>query len=158
MFSNEPDHGRAPSEVLEVALPRGADGRYTKEVGAPFGPDDVVWSFVDGCVSPFISGAQRLADGNTLVMFGPQGRIVEVDPGGDVVWEYWSPFSGEVRMPDGSHPQPGAPFMYAAFRATFIRADHPALCGRLLSPLDPQPPPSVLYEAELAPFRSAPPR
>jgi hypothetical protein len=30
----------------------------------------------------------RLASGNTLVSLGPTGRIVEVDPAGDVVWRY----------------------------------------------------------------------
>jgi len=45
-----------------------------------------------------------------------------------------------VRNADGSMPQPGLdenPF--ALFRATRIPADHPALAGRTLAPLDPQP-------------------
>jgi hypothetical protein len=88
-----------------------------------------------------------------MIAFGPQGRFVEVTADGEIVWEYWSPYSGEVRLPDGSLPQPGSPFMYAAFRATFVPADHPALAGRDLSPLDPQPAASILREAELAPFR-----
>ena len=94
-----------------------------------------------------------MSNGNTLVTFGPQGRFVEVTPAGEIVWEYWTPYSGEVRMPDGSWPQPGAPFVYATFRATFIPADHEALAGRNLEPLDPQPAASVLREEELAPFR-----
>jgi hypothetical protein len=153
-FSNTV-RGAAPpySEVVEFTPPRNQDGRYELEDGVPFGPGEPVWTFSDGFFSPFISGAQRLANGNTLVNFGPQGRIVEATPEGDIVWEYWSPYSGEVRLPDGSHPQPGAPFMYAAFRATFVPVDHPALRGRTLEPLDPQPAPSVLREDELAPFR-----
>jgi len=155
-FSNEV-RGAAPpySQVVEFVPPLNPDGSYQIEPGQPFGPVEASWTFSDGFFSPFISGAQRLANGNTLVNFGPQGRIVEATAQGEIVWEYWSPYSGEVRMPDGSHPQPGAPFMYAAFRASFIPATHPALTGRNLRPLDPQPAPSKLREHELAPFRMA---
>lgn len=155
VFSNEAVNAAAAySEVVEFSPPLTADGRYTLAGDRPFGPAAPVWTYSDnGFFSPFISGAHRLADGNTLVNFGPQGRFVEVNPSGEIVWEYWSPYSGEVRLPDGSLPQPGRPFMYAAFRATFIPADHPALAGRDLVALDPQPAPSVLREEELAAFR-----
>ena len=42
--------------------------------------------------SPFISGAQRLKNGNTLICEGQWGRIFEVTPQKEVVWEYISPF------------------------------------------------------------------
>ena len=42
--------------------------------------------------SPFISGAQRLKNGNTLICEGQWGRIFEVTPNKEVVWEYISPF------------------------------------------------------------------
>ena len=154
-FSNEVTHASPPySQVVEFVPPVGANGRYTLGAEQPFGPDQAAWTYSDnGFFSPFISGAQRISNGNTLVTFGPQGRFVEVTTEGEIVWEYWTPYSGEVRMPDGSWPQPGAPFVYATFRATFIPADHEALAGRNLEPLDPQPAPSVLREEELAPFR-----
>jgi len=44
--------------------------------------------------SPHISGAQRLASGNTLICEGQWGRIFEVTPECDIVWEYVSPFTG----------------------------------------------------------------
>lgn len=47
------------------------------------------WSFF----SPFISSAQRLAAGNTLIVEGTKGRIFEVTRSGEIVWEYMSPFS-----------------------------------------------------------------
>ncbi len=154
-FSNDGFGVTAPvSQVLEIAPPLVADGRYEIEPDRPYGPTELVWCYSDGDFhSPFISGAHRLSNGNTLVTFGPQGRFVEVTTSGEIVWEYWSPYSGELRMPDGTLPQPGAPFMYSTFRATFIPSDHPAVSGRDLEPLDPQPPPSVLREQELAPFR-----
>lgn len=48
------------------------------------------WAFY----SSFISGAQRLDNGNTLICEGMQGRLFEVTPEGEVVWEFVSPFFG----------------------------------------------------------------
>ena len=91
--------------------------------------------------APFVSGAQRLANGNTLVAAGTGGEIFEVTAAGEVVWEYRVPYWGEVvRNADGSLPQPRIderPF--SIFRATRIPADHPGLAGRTLAPLEPQP-------------------
>jgi len=44
--------------------------------------------------SGFISGAQRLKNGNTLITEGGSGRIFEVTRAGKVVWEFISPFRG----------------------------------------------------------------
>jgi len=45
--------------------------------------------------SPFISSAQRLPNGNTLITEGSGGRIIEVTPNHEIVWEYISPYWGE---------------------------------------------------------------
>ena len=45
--------------------------------------------------SPFISSAQRLPNGNTLITEGSGGRIFEVTAGHDLVWEYISPYWGK---------------------------------------------------------------
>jgi hypothetical protein len=42
--------------------------------------------------SHFISGAQRLENGNTVICEGLWGRFFEVTPSGDIVWEYISPY------------------------------------------------------------------
>lgn len=46
--------------------------------------------------SPFISSAQRLPNGNTLITEGSGGRIFEVTAGHGIVWEYISPFWGKL--------------------------------------------------------------
>jgi hypothetical protein len=55
----------------------------------------IVWEYADQSIfeffSPYISGAQRLPNGNTLICEGCHGRIFEVTNGGEVVWEYVSP-------------------------------------------------------------------
>ncbi|GAB6179627.1 aryl-sulfate sulfotransferase [Desulfotomaculum defluvii] len=45
--------------------------------------------------SPFISGAQRLPNGNTLITEGSGGRLIEVTEDHEIVWEYISPYWGK---------------------------------------------------------------
>jgi hypothetical protein len=45
--------------------------------------------------SPFISSAQRLPNGNTLITEGSGGRIIEVTKDHELVWEYISPYWGK---------------------------------------------------------------
>ena len=46
--------------------------------------------------SPFISSAQRLPNGNTLITEGSGGRIIEVTIDHEIVWEYISPYRGTL--------------------------------------------------------------
>lgn len=48
----------------------------------------------DRFYSPFISGAQRFPNGNTLITEGSGGRIIEVTADHELVWEYISPYWG----------------------------------------------------------------
>jgi len=45
--------------------------------------------------SPFVSSAQRLPNGNTLITEGSGGRIIEVTPDHRIVWEFISPHFGQ---------------------------------------------------------------
>jgi hypothetical protein len=45
--------------------------------------------------SPYISAAQRLPNGNTLITEGSDGRILEVTPDFRTVWEYINPYYTE---------------------------------------------------------------
>lgn len=45
--------------------------------------------------SPFISSAQRLPNGNTLICEGSGGRLIEVTADHELVWEYISPYWGK---------------------------------------------------------------
>lgn len=44
--------------------------------------------------SPFVSSAQRLPNGNTLITEGSDGRIFEVTKDYEIVWEYINPYEG----------------------------------------------------------------
>jgi len=76
------------------------------------------WTFF----SPHTSGAQRLASGNTLICEGQWGRVFEVTPGGEIVWEYINPHQGAQR--------PGV-LANSLFRAYRYTADAPEIRGRL---------------------------
>jgi len=143
VFDNVVPNNRPPySAVLEIAPPLLEDG-YAIADGKPYGPEEANRKYIaEDTVSmfaPFISGAHRMASGNTFVTVGPKGRYMELAPSGKVIWDYWTPYSGDARMPDGTFPQPVGPLIYATFRATHISIDHPAVAGKSLLPLDPQP-------------------
>lgn len=59
----------------------------------------------------FISSVQRLENGNTLITEGNDGRVFEVTPEGEIVWEYYEPF--------------GVGFVYRAYRypESYLPAD-----------------------------------
>lgn len=50
----------------------------------------------DHFYSCYISSAQRLPNGNTLITEGSDGRLLEVTPEHEIVWEYISPYFGSV--------------------------------------------------------------
>ena len=50
--------------------------------------DDVVWSYTGDFYSTNLSGAQRLASGNTFICSGRQARFMEVTSDGKLVWDY----------------------------------------------------------------------
>ena len=70
--------------------------------------------------SPFISNAQRLPNGNTLITEGSDGRIFEVTAEHEIVWEYICPYKGTVGMPMN--------WVYRAYRVPYEwvpQAPHP---------------------------------
>lgn len=72
---------------------------------------DIVWEYSPGSqitpnqkygfelFSPFISSAQRLPNGNTLVTEGSDGRVIEVTRDREIVWEYISPYLWDSSVP-----------------------------------------------------------
>lgn len=143
IFNNDVPYARPGySEVLELVTPL-TDSGYAIEYGKPFGPESPAWRYVasdtSSFYSPFISGAHRMSNGHTFVTEGARGRFFEVNTKGQVIWEYLTPYAGTARLPDGRFPQPVGPHEYAIFRATHIPLDHPAVAGKTLEPLDPQP-------------------
>jgi len=110
--------GGGYSSVDEIELPLDGDGRFVRVGEEAFGPKKPSWSYTaenkQDFFSSFISGADRLPNGNTLICSGSTGRLFEVTTGGEIVWEYLNPFGGEDADeeaqdgPDGRRgPPPG---------------------------------------------------
>jgi len=70
--------------------------------------------------SAYISSAQRLPNGNTLITEGADGRIIEVTPALEVVWEYVSPYYRIHPSRPGTpkHKVPGQD-VYRAYRVPY---------------------------------------
>ena len=130
------------STVFEIETSIRENGQYALEKNRRYGPETPSWFYMAADTlsfySPFISGAHRMENGNTLITEGARGRIFEVSPEKEVIWEYLNPYHGEIRKPNGEPFNPMfAPFFL--FRSTFIPEDHPALKGKELKPMEPQP-------------------
>src|SRR6185503_17477846 len=88
------------SSLEELVLPFVSEHGFARAPDAAFGPPKPAWSYADPTpgrfYSFFISGCHRLANGNTFVCAGPQGRMFEVTPAKEIVWEYWNTEGGEL--------------------------------------------------------------
>jgi len=125
------------SSVDEIRLPRNGHGRFESKDGASFAAAEQVWSFAGSNTARFfsehISGAERLPNGNTLVCIGEHGRIFEITPKFEIVWDFINPIAGEVReqLPPWLPPSTtGAPMEmnpYGLLRASRIPWNHPGL-------------------------------
>lgn len=113
------------SSVEELVLPFDPARGFLRESGRPFGPTEPAWSYTDvgGFYSAFISGAQRLPNGNTLVCSGAAGRLFEVTRDGSIVWDYRNPLGGDVDPPDHAGKAPPL----ALFRGARYAKDHPGM-------------------------------
>lgn len=117
IFNNGDGQLRPHTSVVEFTPPLNEDGSYQLGDDGAYGPTELAWEYAptdeEIFFSWFISGAQRLANGNTLVDHGADARVREVTPEGDIVWEY--------QYDDGAE----GPHML--FRANRYPADHPAV-------------------------------
>jgi hypothetical protein len=100
VFDNQGSAGFPPaylgeyfgSRILEI-------DPLTKEIVWQYNAEDSgqpLWTFF----SSFISSARRLANGNTLICEGMNGRIFQITPQGEIVWEYVNPYFGMMALGD----------------------------------------------------------
>ncbi len=117
IFNNGDGKLRPHSSVVEFSTPLSEDNTYALDGDSAYGPVELAWEYAptdeDIFFSWFISGTQRLANGNTLVNHGASARVREVTPEGEIVWEY--------AFDDGAE----GPHML--FRANRYPADHPGV-------------------------------
>ena len=114
-----------------LLLDNGAHRRglsYSRVIEVDPDTSEIVWEYhgepLMSFFTHFTGGAERLPNGNTLITEGNTGRLFEVTPANEVVWEYISPFF--------ARGQQG--FTNGVFRAHRYGPGHPALLGRDLDP------------------------
>jgi len=130
LFNNGGDRpGGDHSSVDEIALPFDPKTGFKRDEGWAFGPEKPLWSYSEPekFYSPFISGVQRLPNGDTLVCEGVKGRAFQVKSDGKIVWDFWSPLGGEVEPSKTGGRAPAN----ALFRTTWLPKDSAGLKGRL---------------------------
>ena len=152
------------SRVIEITPSWDHADGFTMDDDGCFGPENLTWSYTSkpkaDFYSSFISGAERLPNGNTLICEGDDGRVFEVTADGKIVWEYWNehgrqdvgqrgdrkPASdGKAGKPAGGPPlaaaappngpprRGGGPQPKALFRASRIPFDFPGLAALTLN-------------------------
>jgi len=130
------------SSVYQIKPLVDKEGNYILMDNKRFGPKEPEWKYIAkdtvSFFGSFVSGAQRLKNGNTFINEGPKGRYFEVTTEGKIVWEYLNPYRGNIHHRDGEPVKPWF-FTYSNFRSNFISADHAAFKDKELVALDPQP-------------------
>lgn len=124
------DNGVHRRDDAKKGFPLGMIG-FSRVLEVDRQTDKIVWEYRDrnhlDFYAPFISGCQRLANGNTLICDGPRGRIFEVTPECETVWEFISPFFNETLREVVGATNP-------LFRAYRYGTDYPGLKGKNLDP------------------------
>ena len=135
--------GRVPlfSEVFVLAPPTDSPGFYSYTTGTAFGPETIDYVYDDPITptdffSNILSNAQRLANGNTLICEGINGRIFEIDPNENMVWEYIIPVNNNTGAIATQGDDAGS-FANATFRAIKYPLDYAAFTSRDLTPGSP---------------------
>ncbi len=121
IYNNGDGQLRPYTTVVQFAPEMNADGSYVLGEDEPYGPEALTWEYdppdEEKFLSFFISGAQRLPNGNTLVNQGAGAKVREVTVDGEIVWEY--AYKDETDAP------------HMLFRAYRFPEDHPAITAIL---------------------------
>ncbi|WP_422073222.1 aryl-sulfate sulfotransferase [Tranquillimonas rosea] len=84
-------------------LRQGSTSPFSRALEFDPASGDTVWSYTDpmppSFFSPYMGGAERLWNGNTLICESAFGRLFEVSPEGRTVWEYVIPDFAEYPAP-----------------------------------------------------------
>ena len=138
------DFSRGYSSVDEIAPP--VDGaNYRLNPHSAYAPAEPVWVYTAATPSDFfaeyVSGAQRLPNGNTLICDGVHGTLFEVTPAGKAVWKYVNPSTAKGPLRQGEsvpweHRDGRERPVNQLYRAYRYAPDYPGLQGLDLTPGD----------------------
>ena len=128
IFNNGNGRPGTDYSTIELLEPvQDANGNYILPDDAPFLPDnsDIIYGDLAGedFFSAYLSNAQRLPNGNTLIMAGSPGRIFEINENRETVWAYEIPLSGDNPGTQGLNISNNSSFRAYKFPADFAGFD-----------------------------------
>ena len=132
-FIHQEDAGYTPGP--DIATQYGGYGNLSKQVVWKWSTKELN-TFYTGFISTHISGTQRCMNGNTILVAGENGEIVEVTPEGEVVWNYICPMVGSWGQPSVAKTVHGPTDAPNLFRGYPISKLDPRLAGKDLTPGD----------------------
>ncbi len=152
IFNNGQGRPEGNFSSIDILIPpTDSEGNYTLENEMAFGPNSLHWTYSSDPPEDFyslnISGTQRLPNGNTLICHGRRGRVFEITPDGQIVWDYQSP----VRNTSGPFDQEVniSNIPTVLFRAYKYGEDYPAFDGKELIPGDPIELNPIIYDCSI---------
>lgn len=124
------------SSVDIIDPPIDTAGNYTVPVTGAFAPTSPSWYYQatnpTDFFSSYISGAQKMPNGNVLICEGAKGHFFEVDSNGNKHWDYVNPVASS-----GPITQGGNPIFNDVFRAYRYPANYSGFNGLTLVPGSP---------------------
>ena len=135
---NRPDG--AYTTVEELVPPVLPDGTYELDSSGIHGPGSSQIVYIGDeptdFYASFISGAERLSNGNTIICSGPWGEFFEITPDGQAVWFYHNPDTSTGVLSQGDLPamQGGFSTNNRTFRASRYELDFPGFANKDMSP------------------------
>jgi hypothetical protein len=126
------------STVDEIVPPVDSAGNYFFTPNSAYAPEEPLWIYTAENPTDFysqnISGAQRLANGNTLVCSGANGIFFEVSPNTNIVWYYINPVTADGPLIQGDST---STVKNMVFKIRRYAPDYVGLAGHDLTPGDP---------------------
>jgi len=112
-------------DVLEPAQQE--PGFYIQNPGLPNGPTNAITIYGsesgEDFYSPYLSNAQSLPNGNTLINAGSPGTIFEINEERKVVWEYIIPLFGDFPATQGQNINNNSNFRAYKYASTYSGFD-----------------------------------
>jgi hypothetical protein len=143
IFNNGNGNPDGSYSQIQLIDPIKNDGQYYIENGQSYGPVEANTLYGQNLserfYSAYMSNAQQLPNGNILINSGSQGRIFEINPDNEIVWDYIIPLFGDVPANQGQTITSNN-----NFRAYKFGPDFPGFADKDLTPglqieLNPEP-------------------
>ncbi len=109
-----------------------SSGNYLMGTHQTFLPDSIFWTYKAPVPGDFYamttSGAQQLANGNTLICYGTKGTFFEIDSMKNIIWQYKCPVSGLGPVSQGS-----TALINNVFKSPLYEASYPGFANYTLT-------------------------